>query len=125
MKIKLGKIGNSKDALIKIGENSTYDAVTAYKIAKNIANVDLEIQRFETSRDNLIRKYGEKQDENMISVRQDKIPEFNKEFSELLELEIEVDITMINLEKMSGLTPFDMIAIEWMLELEEVSETEE
>ena len=119
MKVLLGKIINSKEVLIKIGNSSAYDAVTAYTVARNISLLNIELETFDKSRIELIKKYGEEQDDGNTSVLKDKIPEYNRELSELLNLEIEINITMINPEKLTGLTPFDMMAIDWMLELNE------
>ena len=117
MKVKLLNIVNSKNAITKLGEKTSYDAKTAYRIARNIKEIISELENFEKAKGELFKKYGEK-DGDDIKIKKENTDVFNKELSDILDIDVELDIIMINPEKLSGSSPFELLAVEWMLELE-------
>ena len=119
MKIKLLDVINSKEAISRMGERTSYDAKTSYQIAKNIKELSAELADYEKARYALIMKYGEQTKDGNTEVKKENMDIFSKELNELLSVEIELKITKISPEKLSGSSPFDLLAIEWMLELDE------
>ena len=124
VKVKLFRVINSKDAINKMGEISSYDAKTAYQIARNIREIGSEFESFEKIRGDLITKYGSEIEDGMIQVDKKNIEVFNKELNDVLDVEVDLNIIMINPEKLPNTSPFDLVAIDWMLELEEAAEKE-
>jgi len=119
VKIKLLDVINSREAIKRMGERTSYDAKTSYQIAKNIKELSAELADYEKARYALIMKYGEQTKDGNTEVKKENMDIFSKELNELLSVEIELKITKISPEKLSGSSPFDLMAIEWMLELDE------
>ena len=121
MKIKLFKLINAKDTLQKMGETSFDDGVVCYKIARNISAVNPEFENFEKTREGLIKKYGEPTtDEETgadtgIMVTPANMEEFQKQINEILQQDIEVNVTPINPEKIKGFKPLELMLVDWML----------
>ena len=118
MKVKLLNIVNSKTVIEKMGEVSSYDGKTAYQVAKNIKEIASELESFDKARNAMVIKYGEERDDGNIEVTKDNMEMFNKEIFELLDVDAEINILLLNPEKITGLSPFELIAIDWMLESE-------
>ena len=124
MNIKLITLLDSKMVLEKMGNSKEYDGVTNYKIARNISVVNPELTNFEKAQNELIEKYGAKlKDKDGNETKEMKVTSVNmdifaKEVTEILETEFDLDILLINPEKITGLSPFEMMAIDWMLKLE-------
>ena len=114
MKIKLFYILKSKDILEKLGSMKFDDGLTCYKIARNIKNINPELANFENIKKDLITKYGNKEGDN-ITVSQDNMDEYNKQINEILQQEIEINILPLSPEKLSGISPFDFLALDFML----------
>ena len=122
MKVKLIDLLNSKLVLKKIGESKDYDGVTCYKISRNIDIANPEFARFEKHQAELFEKYAEstkdESGEEIKRIPDEKTGDADKELFEIVESEIELDIMYINPEKLTGLSPLEMMAIYWMLKLE-------
>lgn len=119
MKIKLLDILNSKDVLIKLGDTVFNDGLTSYKIARNIKKVNPEIETFELAKKNLIEKYGKKEGDTE-PLPQKNIDEYNMQMNEILAQEVDIDVSFISPAKLSEISPFELMAIDWMLESEQV-----
>lgn len=80
-------------------------ARVAYKLARIIREIDNEFSLFQKSREQLISKYAEKDNEGKIIfndegncvIEKDKIDLFNKEINELLETNVELNADYISL----------------------------
>lgn len=79
------------------------------KIAKLIKN---ELQEVEDQRTELVKKYGEKTEQGLMV--KEKIEEFNKEFNEFLDEEIEISYIPVNLSSIEDrkLSALDMLNLE-------------
>ena len=119
MKIKLFHILNSKDALNILGAKSFDDGVTCYRLARNIKNLNIELDNFEKIRTELIKKYGEEKRDGEIEVRESNKNEYIKQLDAILQQEIDIDILLLNPSKIIGVSPFNLIPIDWMLNAEE------
>jgi hypothetical protein len=96
MLIKLGMLKALEQSITKM-YNTDLPIKLSYKISKMIDPVGNELQKIEEQRIKLVEKYGEK-NETGITVTENNLDSFNKEFSELLEVEIDLPITPINLD---------------------------
>ena len=119
MKIRVVDIINSREVVTKIGQNTSYDAKTAYKLARNIKEISSELENFDKTRNNLIIKYGKENKEGNIEVEKKNTEVFNKELSDVLGVEVELNIVTIDPEKLEGTSPFELLVIDWMLKVEE------
>ena len=93
-----------------------------YAIKKNKERLVSLLTPYEESRKELLEEYGAKADENGVrAIRKDCTEKWNKEISELLNIEIEADVHMVKFEEVDGLSLSmnDLEAIDFMLEAPE------
>lgn len=116
MKVKAREIWNVRTIFFKI-MNTPQEAKLAYRIAKIMRKLDAELKTLDEQRNNLIKKYGEQKNRQMI-VPEPKMPEFLAEFEKVLSDETEFDIQKIpvNLIDNIQITPADLLAIENYIE---------
>lgn len=93
---------------------------TAYKIARLAREVSRELELFNTTKEALIEKYGEHDaDNNLITenntykIRQDAREEFIKEYQEVMEQNINLNIEPISLKQLEDekFTPQEISSI--------------
>lgn len=128
IKIKLGELVDSTETLQKLSQKEL-KARLALSIARLLKEAEREIQNFNETRMNLIKKYGEK-DENGELITDDKgnckienenLSEFSSELNDILTMEVELNASKIKLDLLENLdfTPGDMAILEPFMELEE------
>jgi hypothetical protein len=105
VKIKLIDILNSIETLEKLNQERFEDGITSYRVARNIKNINIELEHIDKAKNMLIEKYGERE----------KRDTYNKEVNSLLEEEIELNILQISPAKLSGHSPMEFLSIYWML----------
>ena len=124
MKLSNEKLVNSIGALTKL-TNMELPIRLSYAISKNITNIDRELVAYNKEREKLIMKYGEKDEEGNLKTKEDgtinilDIESFNKDLKEILDIEAEVDIHVIDLEKVNvdiNITPGELMIIGYMFE---------
>ena len=116
MKIKLSQIYRAEPVVRKL-TNQEMPVRMAYRIHKAIQCLQDEYTRIEQLRMDLVKKYGEEQ-EQKLQVKRENIEQFTKEFSELLEEEIDLEIGCIDIEQLPDtlkMTAQDLDAIEFIL----------
>lgn len=121
MKVKLGQIAGSVEALNKVAQQPM-KATASFQVAKNLKSLSDELAAYEQSRGDLIRKYGkENKEDNSFSVdpNSSDFEKFQKEFSDLLSVEVDLEnFKKIKLSELSDceLTPQDITNIEFAIE---------
>lgn len=82
-------------------------ARTAFKVAKILRLLEAEIVNFETAKQAIFNKYGEKDDDgnfinkdNMIVVKPELADDYNREATELLDTKIEIQAEPLTLEEL-------------------------
>jgi len=121
MKVKLGQIAGSVEALNKVAQQPM-KATASYQVAKNLKSLSDELAAYEQSRGDLIRKYGkENKEDNSFAIEpnSDNFKKFQEEFSELLNVEVNLEnFKKIKLSELSDceLTPQDITNIEFAIE---------
>lgn len=122
MKLSNEKLVNSIGVLSKL-TNMELPIKLSYAISKNITKIDRELTTYNKERQKLIEKYGEKDEECNLKTKEDgtinilDIDSFNKDLKEILEIETEVDIHLIDLEKVDAdinITPGELMGIDYM-----------
>lgn len=98
----------------------------AFLLARIAREVDKEYTSFNTTRMQLIQKYGEKDDNgNLITddkgnnkIPQSAIEDFNKEVSDLLETKVQLNVNAVPLDDLNDIdfTPQQMLALEKFIE---------
>ncbi|WP_099346038.1 hypothetical protein [Clostridium tertium] len=122
MKLSNEKLVNSIGVLSKL-TNMELPIKLSYAISKNITKIDRELVVYNKERQKLIEKYGEKDEESKLKTKEDgtinilDIDSFNKDLKEILEIETEVDIHLIDLEKVDAdinITPGEIMLVDYM-----------
>ena len=119
IKTTLGILKQSEQALSKL-MNANLDIKTAYTLGRIANKIGQELKSTENLRIKLVEKYGDKDDKGKHVVPEDKKEEFWAEYSELLEVEVELNFNKITLEKLAkvNMTPADMVYINYLIEEE-------
>ena len=95
-------------------------AKTAYKLSLIIDIIEKENNKFNDLRNHLIQNYAERDENNNLiekdncyNIIPDKIPEFNKELNELLDMELNLYVNPLDLEDIENfeLTPRQLFKI--------------
>ena len=126
--IKMADLVNSATILQKLSGMSL-KARLAWQIARLLKAADVEIQSFNETRMNMIKKYGEK-DENGELITDEKgnckIPpeissQFTSELEDLLKTEVEINANYISFEDIENLdfTPVEMNQLEPFIDMNE------
>lgn len=122
MIIKNEKLVNSIVVLSKLTQMEL-PIKLSYALSKNITKIDRELTVYNKERGKLIEKYGEKDEEGNLKTKEDgtinilDIDSFNKDLKEILEIETEVDIHLIDLEKVNvdiNITPGEIMLVDYM-----------
>ena len=124
MKLSNEKLVNSIGVLSKL-TNMELPIKLSYAFSKNIIKIDRELVAYNKEREQLIEKYGEKDEEGNLKTKEDgtinilDIDSFNKDLKEILEIKTEVDIHLIDLEKVNvdiNITPGELMLVDYMFE---------
>lgn len=122
MKISNEKLANSINVLSKL-INMELPIKLSYAFSKNITKIDRELEVYNKERQRLIEKYGEKDEEGKLKVKEDgninilDVDNFNKDIKEILEIETDIDIHVIDLDSVNEdikITPGELIVIDYM-----------
>ncbi len=122
MKLSNEKLVNSIGVLNKL-TNMELPIKLSYAISKNITKINGELVVYNKERQKLIEKYGEKDEEGKLKTKEDgtinilDIDSFNKDLKEILDIETEVDIHVIDLEKVDvdiNITPGEIMLVDYM-----------
>lgn len=122
MKLSNERLVNSVGVLSKL-TNLELPIKLSYAFSKNITKIDAELKAYNLERAKLLDKYGEKDNEGNLKQNEKgevnilDIENFNKEIAELLQCESEIDIHLIDLEKIDTeikITPGELMIIDYM-----------
>lgn len=128
MNVKLGNLIKSRKAFNELKNLKGLDSITAYRIAKNIQEIQKELSIFDEQSVNLLNKYCERDKDNKPVIKEGlvSIADCNKEIYKnelklLFEEDVEIKIKKISLKSISnvGLTPAEILSLEYMLDVEE------
>lgn len=128
IKVKISELLNSTEALQKLAKMQL-KARLAWNVSKLLKAADVEIQDFNETRLELIRKYGEKDENDQLitdengncKIVTDKIDNFTAELTELAESEVEINANKVRIDDLEDInfTPADMAALETFIDFEE------
>lgn len=126
--VKIEDLLNSVDTLQKLAQKD-FKAKLAWQVARLLKSAEAEIQSFNETRMNLIKKYGEK-DENGELITDENgnckiIPEdietFTNELNELITSEVEINANKLDINLFGDIdfTPSNMAALEPFIDMDE------
>ncbi|RHQ87441.1 hypothetical protein DWX89_03175 [Coprobacillus sp. AF21-8LB] len=125
--MKIKDILECKETLIKLNTISGLPSVVAYRIGKNIKAIDTEMQEYDEVRVKLLKDVALKDENgepiinketNNYDIPQDQLQKIIQEIDNLQNEEISIDIKKVSIEDISqaGLSPKELMSIEFMLE---------
>src|SRR6266849_2778635 len=112
MTVTLKQIINAKDALYRLA-NLKLPIKKAYTITKLINKLEVELNNFNKLHIQLIEKYGDKDHFNGVTTVKDENKEdFTKEYEELGNVEVTIDLNKIELSEDLEISPLDLLLLE-------------
>ena len=128
IKLTISELLNSTEVLQRLSKTDL-KARLSWQVARLLKAADEEIQSFNETRMNLVKKYGEK-DENGELITDDqnncKIPnestlEFSNQLNELINTEVEINANKIKIADIENLdfTPAEMNMLEPFVDFDE------
>jgi len=125
IKIKLNDVVNATETFNKIMQQS-FKGSLAFKIARLARELDKEMQTFNTERQKIIQKYGEKDENgeliidenNNVKFNKTNLAEINQEFNSLLDTDLEINADKLPMDSIDNfeITPQEMLQIEVFFE---------
>lgn len=126
--VKISDLLNSTEALQKLA-GTDLKAKLAWQVARLLKAAEAELQSFNEARTNLIKKYGEKDengelitDENgNCKITPNFIDTFSNELNELIDSEVEISANKISINDLdnTNFTPSEMTVLEEFIDFEE------
>lgn len=100
--------------------NKPFKGSISFKLMRLMKKIDEESKTLEGVRNNLLKKYGKKNQDGILTIQEDKIEECNKELEELINTEIEINAEKIPVSAFEKIeiTPAQALAIETIIDFE-------
>ena len=128
IKVKISDLLNGTEALQKLA-GTDLKAKVAWQVSKLIKAAETEIQSFNTTRIELIKKYGEKNesgelitdDEGNCKINNASVTEFSNELNDLISQEVELNASKLNMDEIGDVsfTPAEMVGLEPFFDIED------
>lgn len=128
IKVKISDLVNSTETLQKLAQQD-FKAKLAWSIARLLKAAEAEIQSFNDARMNLIKKYGEKDENGELitdeggncKIEKDSISDFTNELNELVNTEVEINANRIDLNLLEDVdfTPSEITILEPFIDMGE------
>ena len=126
--VKISDLLNSTETLQKLAKKD-FKAKLAWTVARLLKAAEAEIQNFNETRMNLIRKYGEKDENDELltdekgncKIPPENISVFTDELNELMSAEVEINANKIKMDLLEDVefTPQEMAQLEPFVEMDE------
>ena len=95
MKILIRELIQAKPSLIKV-LSADLPVKVSYRLSKGIKALNRELEDYEEKRVAILKKYSTEK-EGQWEVDKDKLPDFTKEMTELMNIEIDINAEPVNL----------------------------
>ena len=117
MKIKLGTLVNSKEALSKlINDSGKIPTEKAWKLAKAIRKIEGELEDYEKVRIAKIKEYGKENEDGSVRVEEKKMQSFQDDLNQILTKEIEIDMPDITAKDLGDKIELKVILnLDWLI----------
>lgn len=126
--VKIENLLNSVETLQKLAQKD-FKAKLAWQVSRLLKSAEAEIQAFNETRMNLIRKYGEKNengdlitdDNGNCKILPENIETFTNELNELIASEVEINANKLDINLFGDIdfTPSDMALLEPFIDIDE------
>lgn len=118
MKVKLLDIVNSNQVLNKLLNSNKMPVKEAYMLSRSVKKIQEELTEFDNVRVKLVKELGEKTEGDNYIIKQENEGIFREKIDEILNTEIEVNITKIGIDKLDGLglSPIELLYLDYLIE---------
>lgn len=89
--------------------NMSMPVKASYAIKKNISKLEKELEAYNSERQGLLAKYAKKDEEgkivvegNNIVIKEEYIADWNRDITELLNIELEIDVHKFNIDYLNN-----------------------
>lgn len=87
----------------------------SYKLSKLIGKIQPELDIYNEKRDELVKEYGDKQEDDTFKVTDpNKIKSFIEKINDLVEIEVEIDFEPIDIEDLGDISIPPKNLISWI-----------
>jgi len=116
MNITIKNILDSKEALERLAVEKL-PVRTSYNLGKFLKAVNKELEIFNEFRNELLNKYGERQEDNTYKIDSGNIQKFNDEVIELINIEVHFDFELLLLDSLGNvsISSQDMLALDYLI----------
>jgi len=97
MKFRLGQIQDMKEPLGRL-TNEQLPLKLAFKLNKLVRDMDSNLTVIEEERVKLVKKLGVENDDGAVEIPKDKIPQFQNEFVELMNEEVDINFEAFKID---------------------------
>ncbi|AQS04796.1 hypothetical protein [Clostridium beijerinckii] len=116
----------SKVQVLGMLSNKQLPVKVSYAIAKNINSINKELKIFETEKMKIIKEYAIKDEHGEPKIKDNKFvfiegkeEECDKKYNELLDIEVDLDVRGINIDKLLNsnvnFTPGELMELDFMI----------
>jgi predicted ATP-dependent protease len=105
MQVKIETLINVMGSLGNLGK-MVLPIKTAHKLSKLTKMVNEELKTYDESRQKLVQKYktDDPEDKGMVKIKPECVEEFNKEYKELVEIEVELNWEPMTYSELGDIT---------------------
>lgn len=124
MKLTNRKIVNTINSIGTVS-NRSLPIKASYAISKNLLKLEKEAEIYNLEREKLLDKYSEKDEAGQravdkngnVIIKKEHIEDWNREITELLDIEVEIDIHKFDLAVLDHveISPQELMAIDFMI----------
>lgn len=112
MKVTNRQLWDSQTGL-KVLIDKELPAKTSYSISRNLKTIGKELELIEEKRKELVKKFAE---ESGKTVAQEKMDDFQKEFNEIMNLEVDLDLWKVKIDTLGNVAPSVLSAVDFLIE---------
>ena len=117
MKVKYKEIVKANEPLMTLAKEkvTVKEAVSIARVVKALRD---EVAIYQEKEKEIIEKYGEVEDSGRFFIKNDVMSDFDKEFGELLDFEVELNIEPVKLTSDIHIDADTVIAVEKFIDFE-------
>lgn len=126
MKLTNKKIVNDSMILMEVSRKELPIKVS-YALAKNIAKIEKELEIYNSERQKLLDKYCIKDENgenkidknNQLKIQEEYLKDWERDIKELQNIELEIDVHKFKINELDGynMSPSELMAIDYMIEI--------
>lgn len=118
--LKARDVFQSRDVYERLNRGQINSVTYALYFALNVSELNAQYAEIEAKRVELIKRYGEENDDGMTTVTEENLVEFNEQFIDLMDADMTVSLYLFDPEKLDvmfeGLTGEEVYVLKYMVD---------